>query len=64
MQPLWSDATTIIDSCVLEGPDGTVYCFADVNPTGATTLYQNNSNGFVGNNPNLPYTGSVGTGTG
>lgn len=64
VQPLWSDATTIIDSCVLEGPDGTVYCFADVNPTGATTLYQNNSNGFVGNNPNLPYTGSVGTGTG
>ena len=71
--PLWSDATTIIDSCILQGPDGTVYCFADVNPTGATTLYQNqahidpnNSNilRYIGNNPALPCTGSVGTGTG
>ena len=33
-------ATTIIDPGVVEGPDGTVYCFADVNPTGSTTLYK------------------------
>ncbi|MEY8427459.1 exo-alpha-sialidase [Lachnospiraceae bacterium 46-15] len=71
--PLWSDATTIIDSCILQGPDGTIYCFADVNPTGATTLYQNQdhidprnpeSPRYVGNNQALPCTGSVGTGTG
>ena len=72
--PYWSDATTIIDSCILEGPDGTVYCFADVNPTGATTLYQNRHQyaheegrdveNYIGNNKNLPCTGSVGTGTG
>lgn len=35
-----SRATTIIDPGVVEGPDGTVYCFADVNPTGSTTLYK------------------------
>lgn len=34
------DATTIIDPAILTGPDGTVYCFADVNPTGSTTLYK------------------------
>ena len=68
--PYWSNATTIIDSCILEGPDGTVYCFADVNPTGATTLYQNHNVGdhadgyYIGNNKNLPCNGSVGTGTG
>lgn len=62
--PLWSDATTIIDSCIVQGPDGTVYCFADVNPTGATTLYQNRTGSFIGNNQALPCTGSVGTGTG
>lgn len=63
-EPYWSNATTIIDSCILEGPDGTVYCFADVNPTGATTLYQNGTGRYIGNNPALPTTGSVGTGTG
>ncbi len=31
-------ATTIIDPGIVEGPDGTVYCIADVNPTGVTTL--------------------------
>lgn len=62
--PIWSDATTIIDSCILQGPDGTVYCFADVNPTGGTTLYQNRTDSYIGNNQALPYTGSVGTGTG
>lgn len=35
-----SHATTIIDPGIVEGPDGTVYCFADVNPTGSTTLYK------------------------
>lgn len=34
-------ATTIIDPGTLVGPDGTIYCFADVNPTGCTTLYKN-----------------------
>ena len=33
-------ATTIIDPGIVEGPDGTVYCFADVNPTGSTTYYK------------------------
>ena len=33
-------ATTIIDPGIVEGPDGTVYCFADVNPTGSTTMYK------------------------
>lgn len=31
-------ATTIIDPGVLEGPDGTIYFIADVNPTGGTTM--------------------------
>lgn len=31
-------ATTIIDPGVLEGPDGTIYFIADVNPTGGTTI--------------------------
>ena len=34
-----TNATTIIDPGILEGPDGTIYCFVDVNPTGITTLY-------------------------
>jgi len=34
------NATTIIDPGTLAGPDGTIYCFADVNPTGCTTLYK------------------------
>ena len=33
------NATTIIDPSVVEGPDGTIYCFADVNPSGITTMY-------------------------
>lgn len=33
-----TNATTIIDPGVVEGPDGTVYCVADVNPTGVTTM--------------------------
>ena len=33
-----ADATTIIDPAIIEGPDGTVYCIADVNPTGVTTM--------------------------
>ena len=33
-------ATTIIDPGVIEGPDGTIYFIADVNPTGSTTLYK------------------------
>lgn len=33
-------ATTIIDPGVVEGPDGTIYCIADVNPTGSTTKYK------------------------
>ncbi|MEY8427460.1 leucine-rich repeat protein [Lachnospiraceae bacterium 46-15] len=36
-----ANATTIIDPGVVEGPDGTIYCIADVNPTGVTTM-----NGF------------------
>lgn len=45
-----SNATTIIDPGILEGPDGTIYCFADVNPTGCTTWFQRpvpTGNGFV-----------------
>ncbi len=33
-----ANATTIIDPGVVEGPDGTIYCIADVNPTGVTTM--------------------------
>lgn len=33
-------ATTIIDPGVVEGPDGTLYFIADVNPTGSTTMYK------------------------
>ncbi len=33
-------ATTIIDPGVVEGPDGTIYFIADVNPTGSTTAYK------------------------
>lgn len=33
-------ATTIIDPGVVEGPDGTIYFIADVNPTGSTTMYK------------------------
>ncbi len=33
-----ANATTIIDPGVMEGPDGTIYCIADVNPTGVTTM--------------------------
>lgn len=32
-------ATTAIDPALVEGPDGTIYCLADMNPTGVTTLY-------------------------
>lgn len=35
-----SSATTIIDPGIVEGQDGTIYCFADVNPTGSTTMYK------------------------
>lgn len=35
-----SNSTTIIDPGVVEGPDGTVYFIADVNPTGSTTMYK------------------------
>lgn len=31
-------ATTIIDPGVIVGPDNTIYCIADVNPTGVTTM--------------------------
>ena len=34
-----SAATTVIDTCAIEGPDGTIYFIADVNPTGSTTMY-------------------------
>lgn len=34
------DATTIIDPGIVEGPDGTIYFIADVNPTGSTTMYK------------------------
>ena len=32
-------ATTVIDPVLVKGPDGTIYCVADVNPTGVTTYY-------------------------
>lgn len=31
-------ATTIIDPALVQGEDGTIYCIADVNPTGVTTM--------------------------
>lgn len=31
-------ATTIIDPMLVQGEDGTIYCMADVNPTGVTTM--------------------------
>lgn len=34
-----TSATTIIDPGAVEGPDGTIYFIADVNPTGSTTLF-------------------------
>lgn len=36
----YSNATTIIDPGIVEGPDGTVYFMVDVNPTGSTTMYK------------------------
>lgn len=35
-----SNSTTVIDPGVVEGPDGTIYFIADVNPTGSTTMYK------------------------
>ena len=35
-------ATTVIDPGAIEGPDGTIYFIADVNPTGNTTMYNSN----------------------
>ncbi len=32
-------ATTVIDPVLVKGADGTIYCLADVNPTGVTTYY-------------------------
>lgn len=40
-----NNATTVIDPALVEGPDGTVYCMADVNPTGITTHYGNAKDG-------------------
>lgn len=36
----WSGntATTIIDPALVQGSDGAIYCIADVNPTGVTTM--------------------------
>ena len=34
----FGQATTAIDPVLVEGPDGTIYCMADMNPTGVTTL--------------------------
>ena len=34
-----TSATTIIDPALVQGADGAIYCIADVNPTGITTLY-------------------------
>lgn len=39
------NATTVIDPALVEGPDGTIYCLADVNPTGITTQYGSVPNG-------------------
>lgn len=33
-----TDATTIIDPVLVQGRDGAIYCMADVNPTGVTTM--------------------------
>ena len=45
----FGQATTAIDPAIVEGPDGTIYCFADMNPTGVTTLdvYPLVGTGFV-----------------
>ncbi len=32
------EATTAIDPVLVQGPDGTIYCIADMNPSGVTTL--------------------------
>lgn len=40
-----NNATTVIDPVLVEGPDGTIYCMADVNPTGITTHYGNAKDG-------------------
>ena len=47
--PRSSKATTIIDPGIVEGPDGTIYCFVDVNPTNCTTLFKKitTGTGFV-----------------
>ncbi len=39
------NATTVIDPVLVEGTDGTIYCAADVNPTGITTHYAGISEG-------------------
>ena len=43
------EAATAIDPVIVEGPDGTIYCFADMNPTGITTMdiYPGVGTGFV-----------------
>lgn len=46
LQNAATDATTIIDPGVMEGPDGTIYCIADVNPTGVTTMGGYHSPGY------------------
>ena len=45
----WEQATTAIDPALVEGPDGTIYCFADMNPTGITTfdIWPGPGTGFV-----------------
>lgn len=37
-------ATTAIDPALVEGPDGTIYCLVDMNPTGITTY---TAGGFI-----------------
>lgn len=43
------NATTVIDPVLVEGEDGTIYCSADVNPTGITTHYGRipTGNGYI-----------------
>ena len=45
----FGQATTAIDPVLVQGNDGTIYCMADMNPTGVTTLdvYPGKGTGYI-----------------
>ncbi len=43
------DGTTVIDPALVQGPNGVIYCIADVNPSGVTTqaIWPSDGTGYV-----------------